>query len=204
MVRSAAKNWRDVGVVVDPADYQRLADELAAQWRPFGAARASRWRRRRSRIRRPTTARSATGCRCATPTATSTRSRSPCAGPARKCRRCAMARIRTSAPRSTATRRRPPARSPGTVQRQGKELSYNNIADSDAAWECVKTFDAPACVIVKHANPCGVALGDDTAWRLSRRVRHRSRPARSAASSRSTGRSTRPRWRRCRRSSSKC
>jgi phosphoribosylaminoimidazolecarboxamide formyltransferase/IMP cyclohydrolase len=44
-------------------------------------------------------------------------------------------------------------------QLQGKELSYNNIADADAAWECVKTFDAPACVIVKHANPCGVALG---------------------------------------------
>jgi phosphoribosylaminoimidazolecarboxamide formyltransferase/IMP cyclohydrolase len=41
---------------------------------------------------------------------------------------------------------------------QGKELSYNNIADSDAAWECVKTFDEPACVIVKHANPCGVAV----------------------------------------------
>jgi phosphoribosylaminoimidazolecarboxamide formyltransferase/IMP cyclohydrolase len=44
------------------------------------------------------------------------------------------------------------------TQLQGKELSYNNIADSDAAWECVKTFDAPACVIVKHANPCGVAI----------------------------------------------
>jgi phosphoribosylaminoimidazolecarboxamide formyltransferase/IMP cyclohydrolase len=44
------------------------------------------------------------------------------------------------------------------AQLQGKELSYNNIADSDAAWECVKTFDEPACVIVKHANPCGVAV----------------------------------------------
>lgn len=44
-------------------------------------------------------------------------------------------------------------------QLQGKELSFNNIADSDAAWECVKTFDAPACVIIKHANPCGVAVG---------------------------------------------
>lgn len=46
-------------------------------------------------------------------------------------------------------------------QLQGKELSYNNIADADAAWECVKAFEptAPACVIVKHANPCGVALG---------------------------------------------
>jgi phosphoribosylaminoimidazolecarboxamide formyltransferase / IMP cyclohydrolase len=51
---------------------------------------------------------------------------------------------------------------PGSIaaytQLQGKELSYNNIADSDAAWECVKAFDAPACVIIKHANPCGVAI----------------------------------------------
>jgi phosphoribosylaminoimidazolecarboxamide formyltransferase/IMP cyclohydrolase len=46
----------------------------------------------------------------------------------------------------------------GFRQLQGKELSYNNIADADAAWECVKTFDAAACVIVKHANPCGVAV----------------------------------------------
>ena len=42
-------------------------------------------------------------------------------------------------------------------QLQGKELSYNNIADADAAWDCVRSFDVPACVIVKHANPCGVA-----------------------------------------------
>jgi phosphoribosylaminoimidazolecarboxamide formyltransferase/IMP cyclohydrolase len=51
------------------------------------------------------------------------------------------------------------------TQLQGKELSYNNIADADAAWECVKTFDAfdssAACVIIKHANPCGVAIGAD-------------------------------------------
>ncbi|EGR4293863.1 bifunctional phosphoribosylaminoimidazolecarboxamide formyltransferase/IMP cyclohydrolase [Vibrio cholerae] len=46
-------------------------------------------------------------------------------------------------------------------QIQGKALSYNNIADTDAALECVKEFSQPACVIVKHANPCGVALGDD-------------------------------------------
>jgi phosphoribosylaminoimidazolecarboxamide formyltransferase / IMP cyclohydrolase len=45
------------------------------------------------------------------------------------------------------------------TQLQGKELSYNNIGDADAAWECVKTFNESACVIVKHANPCGVALG---------------------------------------------
>ncbi|OGA21500.1 MAG: bifunctional phosphoribosylaminoimidazolecarboxamide formyltransferase/IMP cyclohydrolase [Betaproteobacteria bacterium RIFCSPLOWO2_02_FULL_65_24] len=47
----------------------------------------------------------------------------------------------------------------GYRQLQGKELSYNNIADADAAWECVKTFSEPACVIIKHANPCGVATG---------------------------------------------
>ncbi|KLD74793.1 bifunctional phosphoribosylaminoimidazolecarboxamide formyltransferase/IMP cyclohydrolase [Xanthomonas hyacinthi] len=55
---------------------------------------------------------------------------------------------------------RPAPGSLATFQQvQGKELSYNNIADSDAAWECVRQFDAPACVIVKHANPCGVAVG---------------------------------------------
>ncbi len=52
---------------------------------------------------------------------------------------------------------------PGTLatftQLQGKELSFNNLADADAAWECVRQFDATACVIVKHANPCGVAVG---------------------------------------------
>ncbi|NVK22594.1 MAG: bifunctional phosphoribosylaminoimidazolecarboxamide formyltransferase/IMP cyclohydrolase [Kangiellaceae bacterium] len=46
-------------------------------------------------------------------------------------------------------------------QIQGKELSFNNVADTDAALECVKSFDEPACVIVKHANPCGVAIADN-------------------------------------------
>lgn len=49
----------------------------------------------------------------------------------------------------------------GARQLQGKELSYNNIADADAALQCVAQFDAPACVIVKHANPCGVAVAED-------------------------------------------
>jgi phosphoribosylaminoimidazolecarboxamide formyltransferase/IMP cyclohydrolase len=48
----------------------------------------------------------------------------------------------------------------GYAQLQGKELSFNNLADADAAWLCVRSFAAPACVIVKHANPCGVALGE--------------------------------------------
>ena len=48
-------------------------------------------------------------------------------------------------------------------QHQGKELSYNNIADADAAWECVRQFDDTACAIIKHANPCGVALSGSAA-----------------------------------------
>jgi phosphoribosylaminoimidazolecarboxamide formyltransferase/IMP cyclohydrolase len=48
----------------------------------------------------------------------------------------------------------------GYHQVQGKELSYNNVADADAAWECVKSLGEPACVIVKHANPCGAAIGE--------------------------------------------
>jgi phosphoribosylaminoimidazolecarboxamide formyltransferase / IMP cyclohydrolase len=55
----------------------------------------------------------------------------------------------------------PPAGSLARYQQlQGKELSYNNIADADAAWECARSFAVPVCVIVKHANPCGVAVAD--------------------------------------------
>ncbi len=79
-------------------------------------------------------------------------------------------------------------------QVQGKELSYNNINDTDAAYECIGEFDAkrtPACVIVKHANPCGVAEGATPARSLSARrwpaIRHQP----SAASLRSTARSMR-------------
>ncbi len=70
-------------------------------------------------------------------------------------------------PHQTAAYYRDPVPAPGSLALaetlQGKALSYNNLADADAAWECVKTFDprqdGAACVIVKHANPCGVALG---------------------------------------------
>lgn len=53
-------------------------------------------------------------------------------------------------------------------QLHGKELSYNNIADADAAWECVKSFEEPCCVIIKHANPCGVATADNAAQAYSK------------------------------------
>jgi phosphoribosylaminoimidazolecarboxamide formyltransferase / IMP cyclohydrolase len=54
------------------------------------------------------------------------------------------------------------------TQLQGKELSFNNIADADAAWECVKSFELPTCVIVKHANPCGVAVATTAAEAYSK------------------------------------
>ena len=65
--------------------------------------------------------------------------------------------------RSRRTTSSPAPARPGVAtatQLQGKELSYNNFNDTDAAFECVAEFAGPACVIVKHANPCGVALAD--------------------------------------------
>ena len=56
---------------------------------------------------------------------------------------------------------KPPGSIATATQRQGKELSYNNVADTDAALQCVQAFSEPACVIVKHANPCGVAEAVD-------------------------------------------
>ncbi len=56
-------------------------------------------------------------------------------------------------------------------QLQGKELSFNNLADADTALECVRQFTAPACVIVKHANPCGVAVGADIGQAYDRAFR---------------------------------
>ncbi|MEY3604235.1 MAG: hypothetical protein RIQ49_1267, partial [Pseudomonadota bacterium] len=64
-------------------------------------------------------------------------------------------------PHQAAALYREPVPAPGSLvtaqQMQGKELSFNNLADADAAWACVRSFTAPTCVIVKHANPCGVA-----------------------------------------------
>jgi phosphoribosylaminoimidazolecarboxamide formyltransferase/IMP cyclohydrolase len=86
--------------------------------------------------------------------------------------RCATARTRTSRPRSTWSATRPRERSRASGQLQGKELSYNNIADADAAWECCRTFDVPACVIVKHAKSVRRGGRGFAARRLPQRVPH--------------------------------
>ena len=160
MVRSAAKNHNDVAVVTDPADYAVVLAELgslggsvSAETR-FGLAQKAfaHTAAYDAAIANYLTAIDANGRSQAFP------------------RRLTLAFERTQLlrygenPHQSAAFYRDLAPPPGTLsgyrQIQGKELSYNNIADSDAAWECVRTFDGPACVIVKHANPCGVAIAD--------------------------------------------
>ena len=86
---------------------------------------------------------------------------------------CATARIRTSSAAFYLVSAQPHGASVGTAsQLQGKDLSYNNIADADTAFECVRQFDQPACVIVKHANPCGVAVAGTLLARVRPRVPH--------------------------------
>ena len=158
MIRAAAKNHDDVAVVVDPDDYARVLDELKAAWRRDHArACASRWRRRPLRAPPPMTRRSPTGSRTS-----SARPRPPSARSAASSREAL--RYGENPHQSAAFYRAPEQRFGVATARQvqGKELSYNNINDTDAAYECVAEFDpkrGPACAIVKHANPCGVAEG---------------------------------------------
>ena len=157
MVRSAAKNWAHVGVVVDPTDYPRLVDELD---RSGGAlSDATRFLLARKAFAHTAaydgaianwlTARGPDGVEQGFPS--SFRYAGELVQPLRygenPHQRAAFYRDDVPVAGTIATFR----------QLQGKELSYNNIADADAAWECVRAFDTAACVIVKHANPCGAA-----------------------------------------------
>ena len=197
MVRSAAKNWQHVAVVTDPSEYAAVLDELRRGRRRGRDATRFALAAPRSSASRATTARSATTCRRRPRARRGSRASAfpstlqpgvrQAAGPALRREPAPGGRV---LPRPASARRRAGR---AREQLQGKELSYNNIADADAAWECVKTFDAPACVIVKHANPCGVAVGARRARRVREGVRRPIRRRRSAASSRSTSRSTRRR-----------
>jgi phosphoribosylaminoimidazolecarboxamide formyltransferase/IMP cyclohydrolase len=157
MVRSAAKNWHDVGVIVDPADYAALLTELESSGRTLSAATRFALARKAfshtaaydGAISNWLTARGPDGSAEAFPDRFNLQ-----AAKIEDLRygenphqRAAFYRDERPAAGGIATFR----------QLQGKELSFNNIADGDAAWECVKSFAEPACVIVKHANPCGVA-----------------------------------------------
>jgi phosphoribosylaminoimidazolecarboxamide formyltransferase / IMP cyclohydrolase len=157
MVRSAAKNWAHVGIVVDPDDYPRLLRELDANGGALPDATRFALAQKAfahtasydGAIANWLTARGPDGLERGLPT--SFRYAGELVQPLRygenPHQHAAFYRDESPRPGSIATFR----------QKQGKELSYNNIADGDAAWECVNAFEAPACVIVKHANPCGVA-----------------------------------------------
>ena len=166
MVRSAAKNWKDVAVLTDTAQYAGVIVELKAggisQKTKFALSVAAFNRISNydaaisdylSAIDFEASHASNTPVRSVFPTQTNTRF-------------IKLQDLRYGEnPHQAAAFYRDLHPAPGSLvtakQLQGKELSYNNIADADAAWECVKSFSEPACVIVKHANPCGVAIGAD-------------------------------------------
>jgi phosphoribosylaminoimidazolecarboxamide formyltransferase/IMP cyclohydrolase len=159
MVRAAAKNHASVTVVVDPGDYRGLLDELAANQ---GATRIVVRQKLAAKAFAHTAQYDAmvsayfTGAiGGASPTFPddlnlSFRKRSDLRYGENPHQQAAFYSDPRAIGASVAQAR----------QLQGKELSYNNIADGDTALECVRQFEAPACVIVKHANPCGVALAD--------------------------------------------
>jgi phosphoribosylaminoimidazolecarboxamide formyltransferase / IMP cyclohydrolase len=160
MVRAAAKNHRFVAAVTDPADYAPLMKKMKAgggalvlEDRYALAAKAfSHTAEYDGAISSWLTARDAQGSARAFPDRLNL-----------QFRLAQELRYGENPHQSAAfyVERDPPAGTLATFrQLQGKELSYNNIADADAAWECCRTFEVPACVIVKHANPCGVAVAD--------------------------------------------
>ncbi len=160
MVRSAAKNWKDVGVLTDASQYPAVLAELKANGRlsdklrfALSVAAFNRIAAYDAAISNYLSAINEDGTHA--PFSAQANSNLVKLQDLRygenPHQQAAFYRDLHPAPGSLVTAR----------QLQGKELSYNNIADGDAAWECVKSFDAPACVIVKHANPCGVAVGKD-------------------------------------------
>ena len=167
MVRSSAKNYAGVAIVTDPADYQPLLDEMKAN----GGALQLATRFNLAKKAFTHTARYdsmianwLTGLDEGAEAKPAEAAPAPAIFPNKlqlAFDRVEILRYGENSHQSAAFYR-DTTPLPGSIaaynQLQGKDLSYNNIADSDAAWECVKAFDAPACVIIKHANPCGVAI----------------------------------------------
>ncbi len=165
MVRSAAKNWKDVAVLTDASQYAAVVQELQAQGKLSLKTRFELSVAAFNRISNYDGAISDYLSSIEFDEAAAVPRRSEYPGQTNG-RFVKLQDLRYGEnPHQTAAFYRDLHPAPGSLvtarQLQGKELSYNNIADADAAWECVKSFDAPACVIVKHANPCGVAVGAD-------------------------------------------
>jgi phosphoribosylaminoimidazolecarboxamide formyltransferase/IMP cyclohydrolase len=159
MVRSAAKNWRDVTVLTDAGQYAPVLAELRSDGR---TSERTRFACSVAAFNRIAQYDAAISNHLSSLQDDGTRAEYPAQMNATFVKLQDL-RYGENAHQSAALYRDlHPA--PGSLvmarQLQGKELSYNNLGDADAAWECVKSFsDGAACVIVKHANPCGVALG---------------------------------------------
>jgi phosphoribosylaminoimidazolecarboxamide formyltransferase/IMP cyclohydrolase len=159
MVRSAAKNWKDVAVLTDASQYATVIAELKASGKVSEKTRFALSVAAFNRISNYDAAIS--DYLSSYNLEDGTRTEYPAQSNGRFVK---LQDLRYGEnPHQTAAFYRDLHPAPGSlvtaVQLQGKELSYNNIADADAAWECVKSFSEAACVIVKHANPCGVAVG---------------------------------------------
>ncbi len=161
MVRSAAKNWKDVAVLTDAAQYAGVLLEL----KNGGVQQATKFSLSVAAFNRIAVYDGAISDYLSSLNADGTKAEFPAQTNARFVK---LQDLRYGEnPHQTAAFYRDMQPAPGSLvtaqQVQGKALSYNNIADADAAWECVKSFTTPTCVIVKHANPCGVAVGANAA-----------------------------------------
>ncbi len=167
MVRSAAKNWKDVAVLTDASQYAGVIEELKRDGRVSEATRFALAVAAFNRISNYDAAIS--DYLSSLPQDGKPGDGKPSEFPAQSNGRFVKLQdLRYGEnPHQNAAFYRDLYPAPGSLvmakQLQGKELSYNNIADADAAWECVKSFNGPACVIVKHANPCGVAVAGNAA-----------------------------------------
>jgi phosphoribosylaminoimidazolecarboxamide formyltransferase / IMP cyclohydrolase len=160
MVRSAAKNWQDVAVLTDASQYAGVVAEIKASG---SVSKNTRFALAVAAFNRISNYDAAISDYLSSIQEDGSHSAFPAQANGRFVK---LQDLRYGEnPHQSAAFYRDLYPAPGSlvtaVQLQGKELSYNNIADADAAWECVKSFDSTACVIVKHANPCGVALGAD-------------------------------------------
>jgi len=159
LLRAAAKNHETVTVIVDTADYARVLDELRTHHRGVSAMLKAELAAKAfahtaaydGTIANYLTSLSSDGTRFQFPGTYTAQFRKlyDLRYGENPHQQAAFYAERGAAPGTLASAR----------QRQGKDLSFNNIADADAALACVRGLDTPACVIVKHANPCGVALG---------------------------------------------
>jgi phosphoribosylaminoimidazolecarboxamide formyltransferase/IMP cyclohydrolase len=159
MLRAAAKNHAGVAVLVDPADYEAVLNEIRASG---AVSEATRFRLARKVFAHTAAYDGAIANYLFSLDEQRARREYPDVLNLQFMKLQDM-RYGENPHQSAAfyKEERPVAGSLATLrQLQGKELSYNNIADADAAWECVKSFAEPACVIIKHANPCGVAIGE--------------------------------------------